>query len=169
MPTNWHNADGLYVKFGNNKGAATKGGAYNVGGPYNVIELKITGTDLTSTAAIVSDVLWVPDNCRIDKVEVVAETLMNSSGNGATLDIGLIAKDRATAVGGGDDGLVAALPEASMDPAGDTQTVIIGHSQVGADIGTTITDGPAYITANYNVEAFTAGVIRVRVYYRQMS
>jgi hypothetical protein len=169
MPTNWHNSDGLYVKFGNNKGAVTKGGAYNVGGPYNVIELKITGTDLTDTAAIVSDVLWIPDNCRIDKVDVVAETLMDSAGDAATLDIGLIAKDRTTAVGGGDDGLVAALPEASMDPAGDWQEVKVGHSQVGADIGTTITAGPAYITANYNDEAFTAGVIRVRVYYRQMS
>jgi hypothetical protein len=169
MPTSWHNADGLYVKFGSDKGTAGRGGAYNVGGPYNVIELKITGTALTSTAAIMSDVLWIPDNCRVDKVEVVAETLMDSAGAGATLDIGLIAKDRSTAVGGGDDGLVAALAEASMDPAGDTQTIIVGHAQVGADIGTTITTGPAYITANYNVEAFTAGVIRVRVYFRQMS
>jgi len=169
MTTSWHNADGLYVKFGGDKGAATNAGNYNVGGPYNVLEFKITGTTLTNTAAILSDVVWLPDNCRVDQVQVIAETLMNSSGNGATLDIGLIKKDRSTAVGGGDDGLVAALPEASMDPAGDWQDVRIGHSQVGADIGTTITDGPAYITANWNTEAFTAGVIRVRIFYRQMS
>ena len=165
----WHNDDGLYIKFGITEGTAGKGGAYKMDGPYNVIELKITGTDLTSTAAIVSDVVWVPDNSRVDKVEVLAETLMNSAGNGATLDIGLIAKDRSTAVGGGDDGLVAGLVEASMDPAGDWQEVVIGHTYVGADIGTTITAGPAYITANYNTEAFTAGVIRVRVFFRQMS
>lgn len=165
----WHNDDGLYIKFGTTEGAAGKGGSYKMDGPYNVIELKITGTDLTSTAAIVDDNVWIPDNCRIDQVQVIAETLMNSAGNAATLDIGLIGKDRATAVGGGDDGLVAALVEASMDPAGDWQDIRIGHTYVGADIGTTITDGPAYITANYGTEAFTAGVIRVRIFYRQMS
>jgi hypothetical protein len=169
MPTSWHNSDGLFIKFGNDKGATTDAGNYNVGGAYNVLEFKITGTDLTSTAAIMSDVVWLPDNCRVDQVEIVAETLMNSAGNAATLDIGLIKKDRSTAAGGGDDGLVAALPEASMDPAGDWQEIRVGHTYVGADVGTTISDGPAYITANYNGEAFTAGVIRVRIFYRQMS
>lgn len=162
----WNNDDGLYIKFGTTEGEVANGGSYRVDGAYSVSTLTITGTDLATGAAIMNDVVWIPDNARIDKVEIVPTTAMDSSGDAATLNVGLIQKDRSTEIDY--NGLVAALPEASMDPAGDWQTIDVNHTYKGALIGTTITE-VGYVTADWDTEAFTAGEIEVHIYWRQIS
>lgn len=164
MANTWMNGDNLYIKFGTAEGTVAVGGQYlQDTGAYRIVELTLTGTSLTTGAAIVHDTITIPKNARIDKVEVVATTLMDSSGNGAKLNVGLIkASDRTTEVDY--DGLVAALPEASMDPAGDYQTIDVNHSYKGALIGTT-TAYKSLITADWDTEAFTAGVAKVRIFY----
>lgn len=166
MPTSWLNADKLYIKFGNDKGTAANGGAYSIDGAYNVIDLKLTGTSIASAQTIVNDVVFLPEGARIDRVQIVCETAWDSAADNTVLNIGLMkVADRLVYDA---DGLVAAIPQASMDAAGEVQEVIIGHTYVGSAIGTTLTE-PCYITADYDTAAATAGVIRVRVYYRQIT
>jgi hypothetical protein len=163
MPTNWFNSDGLYIKFGNNKGVATNAGEYVSVGPDHTLEVTITGTALTTTAAILSDVVILPKNSRIEKVEVIADTLFTSGGS-ATLDVGLQRMDRSTDID--DDGLVAALPLASINVSGETNVLTGGVTNAGALVGTTVVTYPSFITASYNTAAFTAGVAKVRIYYK---
>lgn len=166
MPTNWMNADNLYVKFGTNKSTVTIGGAYNESGPYNVVEIKLTGTALAASQTIVSDVIILPEGARIDKVETVTETAWDSAADNTVLNVGLMkVADRLVYDA---DGLIAALPQASMDPAGEFQDIKIGHTYVGSAIGTTLTE-PCYITADYDTAAATAGIVRVRIFYRMLA
>lgn len=166
MVNAWMNNDGLYIKYGLSEGVTANGGQILDRGPYRMVELTLTGTAIVSSSAsgagIVHDTVVIPKNARIDKVEVVATTLMDSAGGNAVLNIGLIKLDRTTEIDF--DGLVAALPEASMDPAGDYQTIDVNHAKKGALIGTT-TAFKGLLTADYDTEAFTAGVIKVRVFY----
>jgi hypothetical protein len=161
----WHDNDGLLRKYGTDKATANKAGEYTTLGQHRVIEFRLNMTDLADTAAasgIVSDVVFFPDNARIEKIEVVTDTAVTSGGS-ATLDIGLIATDRSTEIDF--DGLVAALAIASFNAAGETVTITAGGTSAGALLGTTTT-APGHIVASYNTAAFTAGVVDVRVYYR---
>lgn len=157
----WLNDDGLYLKFGTTKTTAEVGGEYRTNGELREIEVTIDLTDLTSSAAIVSDTTFFPNGARIEEVEIVTQTAATSAGS-ATLDIGLIQTDRSTAIDA--DGLVAALAKTAVDAAGEKNVIRVGSTGAGALIGTT-TANVGYITANYGTAAFTAGVIRVRIRY----
>lgn len=167
MANTWMNSDNLYIKFGTAEGTVAAGGQILDTGPYRMVEIPVTGTAIVanpaSGAGIVHDTVVIPKNARIDKVEVVATTLMNSAGNGAVLNVGLVkASDRSTEVDY--DGLVAALAETSMDPAGDYQTIDVNHAKAGALLGTT-TAFKSLVSVDYDTEAFTSGAIKIRIYY----
>lgn len=158
----WYNSDGLYVKFGTEEAQVGKAGMYRTAGPQQMCELTISDlTALTTTGVIQDYNVVLPKNARIEKVEVITTTAVTSGGS-ATLDIGLIRTDTSTAYD--DDGLVAALALTSFDSAGETAALTVGSTSAGALIGTTLANN-GYLVASYNTAAFTAGAIKVRIYY----
>lgn len=164
MPTlSWYNSDGLYIKYGITEGAVTTGGEFM--GEYDgfhVVSVTIPAmTALATTEAIIADDVVIPAGARLWKVEIIAETACGSSGS-ATLDVGLIRTDRTTAYD--DDGLIAALALTSIDAAGETNTLTPGVTSAGALLGTTLANN-GLITASYNVAAFNAGKVQIRVFY----
>lgn len=168
----WVNADGLYIKFGKEQGAVGKGGTYESDGPTQTTEVKLDlAVDATATIGQIVGTTGVsagaagtliPGGVRIESVEVVAEVA--AVGATATLDVGLVRLDRTTELDF--NGLVAALPVASMDLAGERTFLTAGVATAGALVGTT-TAFPGYITANRNTANFTAGKVIVRInWYR---
>jgi hypothetical protein len=170
----WYNADGLYVKFGTEEGAAGEVGNYKnpADGSQMVAELFIADMRVPGTATVgpgvpssggtvISYNCVIPKNARIEKVELITQTAVTSGGS-ATLDLGLKKTDNSTELDY--NGLLAALPIASFNAAGETYTAIIGATYVGALIGTTLSEN-GYLTINYGTAAFTAGAIRIRIFY----
>lgn len=160
--TTWLNNDGLYLKSGTDAATVNKAGEYELDGPAHLIEATITLSGLTASPVIQSDQVFFPKGARIEKVEVVTQTA--ATGAGAVLNVGLVrSSDRSTAIDA--DGFVAALPLASMDAAGETTVLTAGSTYAGSSIGTTTATYVGMITADYDTAAFTAGVVKVRIYY----
>jgi hypothetical protein len=158
------NADGLYLKFGTEKGQPTDGGAYVTTGALREVEITIDDmTTLTTTHAIHSDAIRIPRGVRIQEIEVITETVATTSTS-AALDVGLVRDDRTTAIDV--DGLVDALAVTSMDGAGET-TLIQGPASApaGALVGTTLANS-GYIVVGTSTGTFTAGkvVVKIRFY-----
>lgn len=157
----WMNSDGLYIKFGVDEATDGVGGEYRTNGPQRLAEVKLTLTSAGLSPAIVDDNVWLPKGARIEKVEVVTETAATSGGL-ATLNVGLQRNDRSTELDY--DGLVAALALASIDTAGETNVLTKGSTGAGALLGTSLAN-PGYLTFDYDTAAFTAGVVKVRIYW----
>lgn len=160
MVQSWTDADGRYLKYGPDKATPVKWGEYKTFGEHSIIEGTITLTGVTTGSVILADVQIVPKGARIEEVEVVDETA--STGATAVLNIGLIRTDRTTVYDA--DGLVALLPLASVDTAGEKTVLRVGSTFAGALIGTTLANN-GYLVADWDTAAFTAGVIKVRVKY----
>lgn len=161
---NWNNTDGLYLKYGTSKAVPATAGDFVSPGGLRVIELKIADlTTLTTTAAIQDDNVYVPTNCIIEQVEVIADTAATSGGS-ATLNIGLMKDDRSTTIS--DTALISAAALTTIDGTGEKTTYVLGTSGAGTKIGTTIGSDRGYITAKYGTAAFTAGAVTVRILYR---
>ena len=148
---------------GQNEATVTNAGEYNTRGRDHEVEVVITLTALTTTAALLNDTTVLPVGARISKVETIANTAATSGGS-ATLSVGLIDQDRSTLTGLGDASLVSAAALTTIDAAGETTVLTPGSTGAGTLIGTTLTNA-GYITAKYATAAFTAGVVRVRIFY----
>lgn len=157
----WYNSDGLYIKFGTEEGTVGKAGEYRSPGPQRFVEYDITLTSLATTEAIIDDNTVIPAGARIEKVEVYTTTAA-TSGGAATLDIGFVRTDRSTTYD--DDGLVAALALTAIDSVGETSALTKGSTGAGALVGTVLANN-GLLTASYNTAAFTAGAVKVRVYW----
>lgn len=165
----WTNNDGLYVTFGAEKASPSKGGQLGVCMAQKVAEIVISDlTDLGTTAEIIGTEdgsagqgVMLPKGARIEKVEIIATTAATSGGS-ATLDIGLIRTDRSTAYD--DDGLLAALPLASLATEGETTEETADGTYAGALVGTVLANN-GLLVCSYNTAAFTAGAAKIRVYY----
>lgn len=156
----WLNEDGLYVKFGTDEATPGIGGETNISGDLREMAFDVDLAALTTSAVIQGDNIWLPKNARIDSV--VVEVVTAAEGATADLNVGLMKTDRTTAYEA--DGLVKAADVATIDAAGKKLTLIVGATAAGDSIGTTLTEN-ALITADYDTAAFTAGLVRVRVYY----
>lgn len=155
------NADNLYLKFGTEKATPLIGGEYVTTGSIREVELTVDLTALTATETPLSDVVMIPAGVRITEVEVVTHT---AAATGTAIDLGLIRNsDRSTEVDY--DGLLAAFPTASMDAAGETNSVVLGHTYVGALVGTTTSYTSLISASRTTGTAFTAGVIVVKIRY----
>lgn len=162
MANTWMNSDGLYLKTGTQEAVLSTAGEYRNDGPQHVVEVTIYDMTVLGTAsAIMDDVTFVPKNARIDKVDVITDTVC--TGTNAVMNVGLTRRDRSTAIDA--DGLVAAIPVTSLDGAGETTSLTAGATYAGALIGTTLANN-GYIAADYDTAAFTAGKVTIRVYYR---
>lgn len=162
----WYNSDGLYVKFGTELGDPASAGEYKTDGPLRFIEVEIpalTAIGAIATPTILDDVTVVPAGAFIEKVEVVVDTAADSAADNATLSVGLIRTDRTTELDY--DGFVTAGAQATIDAIGDVVEYIQGGTAHGALIGTALGFN-GLLVAGYGTAAYTAGAIRVRVFYR---
>lgn len=163
MANTWTNADGLYLKTGTDEGALSNAGAFRNDGPYHVAELTLFDlTDLGTARTIFDDVTIFPKGARVERVDIVTETAVTSSGSGV-LNVGLVRTDRSTTYD--DDGFIAALPVASFNAVGETVSFTAGVQYGGAFLGTTLANAGLFV-ADYDTADFTAGKVVIRVYYR---
>jgi hypothetical protein len=157
----WTNADGLRIAFGADEAVTGKAGEYRVDGQERVVECVITMTPLTTSAVIQDQFVTLPAGAFITAVKVLTTTAITSSGSGV-LNVGLQRLDRSTELDY--DGLIAALPVASFNAAGETVSLTEGATYHGALLGTELAY-PGYITADYDTADFTAGTCRVQIFY----
>lgn len=158
----WFNDDGLQLKYGTDKTVPNIGGEFRTNGALREIEFKIDLTKLTATAAIIDDTVFFPKNARLEEVEIVVYTAADSAADTAALNIGLVKTDRSTAIDA--DGIVKALAQTNIDAAGEKVVLRKGSTGVGDLVGVTNTS-VGYFTADYDTEAYTAGVVFVRIRY----
>lgn len=165
MANTWLNSDGLYVKFGTSEATVGAGGEFEDHFAMKTV-IEVLVPDLTKISAtlggtILDDNITVPKGARIEEIQVEVETAATSGGS-ATFDFGLIRTDRVTELDF--NGFVAAAAVATLDTAGKRLTLINGTTAFGALIGTTLAN-PGYLVVNSNTAVFTAGALRLRVFY----
>lgn len=160
MVQSWHNSDGLYLKFGPDKGTAGKAGEYSPTTDLHEVLLKLDLTTLTQTETILSDTVILPAGARIQEVETVTHT---AAATGTAVDLGLIRMDRSTELDY--NGLLAAVPIANMNAAGEKNIYSDNTTYDGALVGTTLAYN-GYISASMtDSTAFTAGIIHIKIRY----
>lgn len=159
---NTSDLNNLHRKYGNTASVSHIGGEYRTTNGLHVMEFALDLTTVGTSATIIDDVSIFPKNMRIQEVEVVCHTAADSTSDTATLNLGFIALDRSTEVDF--DGLLATYDQSRMDAAGEKNTVILAGTDAGAKIGASLTS-PAYVCADWDTEAFTAGVVIIRIRY----
>lgn len=156
----WMNNDGLYIKLGATEATHTTGGEYNMPGPVRIEEVDVDLTLLGSSSAIIDDSIMFPAGAFIEYVEVVNRVA--ATGSGATLNLGLVRKDRTTAIDV--DGLLVTAPITDWNAAGETLRYTEGVTGHGALIGTKLAY-TGYLVADYDTAAFSAGEVTIRIAY----
>lgn len=187
MAQNWLNKDGLFLQFGSDKATSEQAGEFALpGSPLRIVECAINlatangGSSLNATPTIISNNLIFPappsGQMYIEKVELVVETPATSGGS-PTLSVGLIQMDRATIPSNYSTAFINAEVLTAMaatgtleyfNPNGSTTSIPAGSTRGGGLIGSQPANatGPYYLTATGTATAFTAGVVRVRIFYR---
>ena len=151
----WTNADGLYIKFGEDESKQALGGHVNQDGGVHTLEFVITAADFNAlTNTILGDGVFIPGNAFIISSNFSVETAF--TGATATVDFGLVRKNRTTEIDF--DGLDAAIAVASLS----ARASINGD---GALIGTRLSQ-PALVTARNNTADLTAGRGVLTITYR---
>lgn len=173
------NADGLFLKFGLEEAASSKGGTYSTLGPLEVTEYKVDYTDIqsaTTTAAtrlgaVTGTVgIQLPRGAIVEKIEFVVETAFTSSGTLAsgTLVLGMIADDYTVVTS------TNGLTTASLTAAGlvlqtvGTETVIkVGSTGAGTFLGTALAASgyPAISNSTHASNPYTAGKLAIRFFW----
>ena len=92
----------------------------------------------------------------------VSQTTPATSGGSATLSVGTIDTDYTS--NAADGGLINAAALATHNAAGATTVLTAGSAGAGTLIGTTLTSNKV-LTAKYGTAAYTAGAVRIRIYY----
>lgn len=163
MAQTWLNSDGLYIKFGNARGTAGIAGSFQApdAGALTVVEFDLDLTTLGTASAIIEDNVVIPKNSRIEKIQTIVKTA--ATGSGAVLNVGLVRTDRTTTYDA--DGLLEAVILTSLDAANETNTwTVNGAGAGGALVGTTLANN-GLVVADYDTAAFTAGVVKIKIYY----
>lgn len=179
MVQNWLNKDNLFLQYGTDKTTTENAGEFALPGyPNRIVEVSLDLTTLsTSTASIISNNLIFPappsGQLFIEKVELSVETGA-TSGTSSTLKVGLIQMDRATVPTNYDHAFINAETNTQMATAGDlllyagTDSLPAGSTKGGILIGSSPANatGPYYLTAQAGTAVFTAGKVRIRIFYR---
>lgn len=161
----WTNSDGLRLKFGTEEGTVGVGGEFRTNTSLREIEFDLDYSVFASATAganIVMDNVAVPNGARIERVQVVTETAFDSSGDGFIFNMGLVDQDRSTELDF--DGLIATCAQSRVDTAGEILEIIVGDSDAGALIGTTLTN-TGLVVVDYDTAAPTVGRAVIRIFY----
>lgn len=162
----WYNSDGLYVKFGTEEATAGVAGEYRTTGPQRMVELVISDmTTVTANPAVLDYNVVIPKNARIEKVEVIVTTVCTDAGGTSVLNVGLKKTDNSTELDY--EAFVKAMALSVLNVAGETTVLTAGATYAGDLIGTTLSAN-GYLTVDYTTEAYTAGAIKVRIYYSRV-
>lgn len=163
MAGSWTNPDGLTIYYGTSERTAAKGGEYEQDGLFRITDHEINLTDITATSILVDRFIF-PRKMVVGRVDVIADTAATSGGS-AVLNIGFVkASDGTTAID--TDGLVAAIPLASLNAEGKTTSMTQGSTSAGALVGQVVSNSfTSQLVADYDTAAFTAGRLRVRIYW----
>lgn len=156
------NIDGLFRRYGTETAIPTTAGDYVAYGENRKMEFFINIADLTTSAAIIpyADTTFMAAGMFIDEVKVETVTAVATI---TSLSIGLMKLDRSTTIS--DTAFVAALPQASMDVAGETTVITGGTTYAGTKVGTTTGTDSGYLTAKIAGSTGT-GLVKVIVSYR---
>lgn len=183
---NWMNGDGLYLEFGTTKATTQDMGVYHSHEGLQYVDFGLDLTTLTTAVSILSQTTFFPpagasaggnsNTWIIERAELAVDTAA-TSGTSATLKVGLVQDDRTTVPSNYDHAIINAETTAAMATVGDRQVYIgadsvpAGSTHGGTLIGTTpaAATGPYYITAQTGTGTFTAGKVRVRIYFRAIT
>ena len=168
----WRNDDNLLLKFGTEKVESVAGGAIMTADGAQKIEfdLNLLDAGVSSTDAVCpdTDTIWLPKGAQIEKVRVVVKTAV-TSGDAANLDLGLAYYTSAGVLTELDyDGLLVAADGFVAGAVGEIHEYVQGGTDHGALVGTVLasTADKYYITCSEDTGSFTAGVLRVEIYFR---
>lgn len=161
------NADGLRQYFPNTAGAATRGGELEFDGQH-VSEVYVTLADLPvlssdANGLLLADNVRIPAGAFIEKVDVFVTKEPTDGAGTANFNLGIVKASDYSITDA--NGLLAAADafNAGTD-LGRTVEYTLGTTEAGALIGTELAN-TSLLCAAYDTEAFTGGVIRVRVYW----
>lgn len=162
----WVNNDGQLVLFGTDKTRPARVGAFSqLDGGRSCVEVTLSLTALPTVASgneqILSDTVTIPNGALIEEIEII-NTKAATSGGSAVLDLGLVDQDRSTEIDF--DGLLADVALATFNTIGEKTVIRVGSTGAGALVGTKITN-TGLLTASADTADFTAGVLKIRVYY----
>lgn len=191
----WVNQDNLPLQFGTQKANPEQWSDYLLYGQTRCMEGLIDLTSLGSSAQLQSFPMLFPSgyNIMIEKVEVVADV---ASAGGTSFSVGLGYPTSASTYSTvttnaesstsssvtttaysasipsvttiSDTALVSALVNASTNTQGDIVDLTVGVTSAGAYVGVpgaNTSTHPCYITAKAS-GTYSAGLMRIRVYYR---
>lgn len=172
----WSNADGLYIRFGEDEAEVAKGGQLSTDGSLHEVEVVLPYTDFDSATYSLphstdSFGVMLPKGARIEEIETVVQTAFTSSGTigSSTLGIGLKkASDRSTELD--HDGFTTASATGTvlgLATVGTKTVVRPGSTGAGALLGTTLAENGVLVLANtlHATHPHTAGAIRIRIRY----
>jgi len=161
----WFNADGLLLKYGQEKVVPTKAGEYKTFGPLREIEVKIDISTLTTSSQILSDQVYFEKGVFLEEVQIEVQTAVATI---TSLSVGLYqSNDRSTAID--ETAFIAAQTTSGLNTAGNKITYVKGTSLGGTQLGLVpIASNAAFsglISAKIAGSAGT-GVVIVRIRYR---
>lgn len=154
------NINNLYREYGTTKATPTVGGEPVMTGDVREIVFDLDLTALTETETVIMDTTIFPSGVRIKEVEVLTET---AAATGTAIDLGLIRRDRSTELDY--NGFLAAFATASMNAEGETTTLRVGSSTVGALVGDVLANDGFVTASRTDATAFTAGALKVTIRY----
>lgn len=159
------NADGLVVLYGTREATSAVAGEYLSVGPRRHVEVTIELASLPTVASgnvqIQDPTVTIPNGAFIEQVDVIVTK--ETTGTNANLDLGLVDQDCTTEIDF--NGLLAAADDFnSGTDLGRFTQFNLGTTEVGALVGTKLTN-TGLIVANAETADWTAGVLKVRIYY----
>lgn len=171
----WLDPDGKFRQYGTSKAVPEVGGDYLAYGETRCMEVTIDLTALTTSPLAQSYTTFFPaSNTQLFVEKVVLDVEVGAVG-GTSLSVGtgfmtagtLTNPPAMTAIS--NTAFINALVTASMNTAGQQVTFTAGSTSAGGYIGTTSADQTHknYITALV-AGTFSAGRVKVRIYYRGM-
>ncbi len=165
LKTPWINSDGLAVYWPSDAGKVTRGGEVDFDGrhmTYLMIDLGALPTAASGNEQIQLENCVIPAGAFIEKVRVIVTAEPATSGS-PNLDLGFVKTDRSTEYDF--NGLLAA---ADAFETGTDIGVIVEYdtatTESGALVGT-VTTFDGIITASADTADWTAGQIRVEIYW----
>lgn len=165
----YHDNTGLYRKYGTEKSVVKKAGWYRNDGQNRILQIQgLDLTTLTTTAAIIDDTVFYPDNWIVERVEILTKTAA-TTGTAATLDVGSIDTDRSS--NGDVDSILDNVAIADMNADGEYTQKVGPAVDTGLGVFAdkdTLPTTPKHITASTTTGTYTAGVIDLRIHLRPL-
>lgn len=161
----WINDDGLAVYWPSDAGIVTRGGEEDFDGKHRTvvfIDLGALPTAASGNEQIQLENCVIPSGAFIEKV-VVTVTAEPATSGSPNLDLGFVKVDRSTEYDF--NGLLAAAD--AFETGTDLGTIVEytkGTTEAGALVGT-VTTQDGIITASADTADWTAGQIRVEIYW----